>query len=328
MGLGEAYILGWWDCLALDQLFHRLLLFRLDSKVSLSLKEKLLLARAKLFNLQSKKGSLKVVQKHYDLEPDLYMSFLDPYNQYTCGYFKGTKSLNKAQEQKLELICKKLYLSAKDKILDIGCGWGGFAKYAAKKYRCSVTGITISKKQAEFAKTFTKNLPVEIRVADYRDISGQYEKVLVCGMIEHVGHKNYRTLMKKIHSLLNKDGLFLLHTIGAANSGNIPDPWTTKYIFPNSQIPSMEALIKASDSLFVMEDLHNFGAYYDPTLMAWYKNFEKNWPKFKDKYDEKFHRMFKYYLLVSSGSFRARRNNLWQIVFSKNGVPTGYQTFR
>ncbi len=328
VALGETYMQGLWDCQSLDALFYKILKAKLNKKVSFSLKEKMLILKARLFNLQTRKGSLRVAKQHYDLPSDFYMSFLDPYNQYTCGYFKNTTKLNQAQENKLNLICKKLYLNSHDKVLDIGCGWGGFAKFAAKKYGCSVTGITISKEQAKYAKKFTQGLPVKIEIKDYRDLKGSFDKILICGMIEHVGHKNYRTIMEIVRKILSDRGLFLLHTLGASDSKSTLDTWLSKYIFPNSCVPTLEKICESVDGLFVMEDWHNFGAYYDQTLMAWFANFDRNWHKFSNQYNPAFYRMFKYYFLMCAGSFRARKNNLWQIVFSRNGVPGGYQSFR
>ncbi len=256
------------------------------------------------------------------------MSFLDPYNQYTCGYFKNTNDLNVAQQQKLDLICKKLQLKPDDRVLDIGCGWGGFAKYAAEHYGCHVTGISISDEQIKFAREFTRGLPVEIIKSDYRDITGTYDKVLSIGMFEHVGYKNYRTYFKVVNSVLKADGLSLLHTIGSPISKKSGEPWVEKYIFPGGMLSSVAQIGKAVEGIFVMEDWHNFGADYDKTLMAWLKNFDAAWPKLKKKYDERFYRMWKYYLLSFAGVFRARDIQLWQIVLSKNGVPGGYSSVR
>ena len=278
--------------------------------------------------MQSKLRSRKVAKKHYDLSPALYESFLDPYNQYTCGYFKDTNDLNKAQEQKLDLICKKLKLSSKDKVLDIGCGWGGFAKFAAEKYGCQVTGISISEKQVNYARKFCQGLPVTIINSDYRDLKGTFDKILVCGMIEHVGYKNYQSLMKIVHRRLKPDGLFLLHTLGRNISKTTGDPWMLKYIFPNSMPPSIKQLTEAMEGLFVVEDLHNFGQYYDPTTMEWFRRFDKNWDSIKHNYDERFYRMWKYYLLSGAGAFRSRITNLWQFVLSKRGIRGGYESIR
>ncbi len=328
LGLGESYMDRWWDCKKLDEFFYRILRSKIDKKIKLSFKTIILGLRSKIFNMQSKIGSKKVAKQHYNLSSELYESFLDPYNQYTCGYFKNISDLNKAQEAKLDLICRKLQLSHKDRVLDIGCGWGGFARFAAENYGCRVVGITISDEQAKYAKNYTKGLPVEIRKQDYRDLNEKFDKILICGMMEHVGYKNYRKLMEIVHKCLKDDGLFLLHTIGSHESTKHTNPWTHKYIFPNSMLPSIKQIGEAIEDFFVMEDWHNFGADYDKTLMVWHKNFNKNWKKIKSKYNKRFFRMWNYYLLSSAGSFRARNISLWQIVLSKNGIINGYKSVR
>jgi cyclopropane-fatty-acyl-phospholipid synthase len=256
------------------------------------------------------------------------MSFLDAYNQYTCGYFKNTDDLNTAQEQKLQLICSKLQLKKEDRVLDIGCGWGGFAKFASEHYGCHITGVTISKEQAAYAREFTKGLPVTIKEIDYRNIEDEYDKVLICGMIEHVGYKNYRTLLKIVNKVLEKNGLFLLHTIGNNTSVIFTDVWIGKYIFPNGILPSLKQITTAAEGLFILEDLHNFGQYYVPTLMSWFANFDKNWTVIAKDYGERFYRMWKYYLLSCAGMFRARDAQLWQFVFSKRGILGEYYPVR
>ena len=319
---------GWWDCRELDEMIYRVIRSSDKSIFYKNFTNVLYFLKSKFFNLQTMARAKEVAKKHYDLGNDLYMSFLDPYNQYSCGYFKGTNDLSAAQEKKLDLICKKLQLKSTDRVLDIGCGWGGLAKYAAEHYGCQVTGITLSKEHGSHAREFTKGLPVKIEVMDYRDISTQFDKIVSVGMFEHVGYKNYRRMMKIVKKHLSKDGLFLLHTIGKNKSIASVDQWIEKYIFPNGILPTAEKIAKAYDGLFVMEDWHNFGQYYDSTLLAWYKNFDKAWPNLKQKYDERFYRMFHYYLLFCAGAFRARHIQLWQIVFSPNGVLGGYESKR
>jgi cyclopropane-fatty-acyl-phospholipid synthase len=328
LGLGESYMDGWWDCEKLDEMVYRVLKARLRDAVSKNLTSVLHVLRSKILNLQTKKRSKKVAREHYDLGNNLYMAFLDPYNQYTCGYFKNTKDLNKAQEQKLDLICKKLKLKSSDKVLDIGCGWGGFAKWAAEHYGVHVTGISISDEQIAYAKKFTAGLPVDIVKMDYRNLTGIYDKILVCGMIEHVGYKNYGKITKIVKEHLAADGLFLLHTIGRNESATTVEPWMEKYIFPNSMLPSAEQIAKAINGVFVMEDWHNFGQYYEQTLLAWWKNFDDSWLEFREKYGERFYRMFRYYLLSCAGAFRARDMQLWQIVLSRQGIEGGYESVR
>jgi cyclopropane-fatty-acyl-phospholipid synthase len=328
LGVGESYMDGWWDCEELDEMIYRVIRFGDKSIFYKNFTNVLHFLKSKFFNLQTKTKAKEVARKHYDLGNDLYMSFLDSYNQYSCGYFKDTDDLGEAQEKKLDLICQKLQLKPADKVLDIGCGWGGLAKYIAERYGCEVTGITLSKEQASYAKEFTKGLPVKIEVMDYRDISLQFDKIVSVGMFEHVGHKNYRGMLKIVKKHLNEDGLFLLHTIGKNKSIVTVGQWIEKYIFPNGILPTARKITKAYDGLFVMEDWHNFGQYYDPTLMAWYKNFDKAWPNLQEKYGERFYRMFRYYLLSCAGAFRARHIQLWQIVFSPKGVPGGYESKR
>jgi len=328
LGFGESYVEGWWDAEALDECVFRLLRARIDRQVRPGLKLiwKHLIWR--LFNMQSKARSKKAIGRHYDLDNDLFFSFLDPYHQYSCGYFYKTQDLATAQEQKLELICQKLQLSPGDEVLDIGCGWGGLAKYMTEHYGCRVTGITLSEEQARYAREFCKGLPVRIRLKDYRDVREKYDKIVSVGMFEHVGYKNHRNLLKIVRQALRDEGLFLLHTIGIDRPIVHNDPWMVKYIFPNSQIPSLNQLAKAAEGLFVMEDWHNFGHHYAQTLKAWHDNFVHHWSNLRDRYDERFFRLWTYYLQAGRGNFMARRNQLWQVVFAKEGVPGGYASVR
>jgi len=329
LALGESYMDGWWSCEALDQFCCKLILGRLNRQV-LPLSLKVHIAKSKMLNLQTRLRSRLVAQKHYELSLSLFMSFLDPYNQYTCAYFQDTDDLNQAQQNKLDLICRKLMLSPQDKVLDIGCGWGGFARFAAERYGCHVTGITISDRQLEYARQFCQGLPVSIVKSDYRDFTRTgFDKVLVCGMIEHVGYKNYRRLMQVVCDCLVDDGLFLLHTIARHTSGTAGDPWFAKYIFPNSMVPSAQQLTAAAERLFVLNDWHSMGAHYDPTLMAWHRNFTANWDSISHEYDDRFFRMWSYYLLICAGLFRCNKKQLWQIVFAKKkGAVAGYQSVR
>lgn len=330
LAFGEAYMDGWWDVEQLDEFFNRAL--REDLKkhlVTLSLALHVL--RAKVFNLQDEKRAFKVGEQHYDVGNDLYRRMLDTRMVYTCGYWSGTpkaQTLDEAQVAKLDLICRKIGLKKGDRILDIGCGWGSFAKFAAEKYGAEVVGITISKEQKALAEEVTKGLSVEIRLQDYRDLNEQFDHIVSIGMFEHVGYKNYREYMEVVNRCLKDDGLFLLHTIGSNKSVVATEPWIEKYIFPGGMLPSIAQVGKSIEGLFVLEDLHNFGADYDTTLMHWFKNFDTHWDEIKDHYNERFYRMWKYYLLSCAGSFRSRKNQLWQMVLSKKGVEGGYQSIR
>lgn len=319
LGLGESYMDGWWDCEALDQFFDRILRARLDEKVKGNLKIAWNVLKSKLINRQSKRRAFEVGKKHYDVGNDLYVRMLDKRLNYTCAYWKNAKNLDEAQEAKLDLVCKKIGLEPGMTVLELGCGWGSFAIYAAEKYGAHVTGVTVSKEQVELGMQMAKGLPVELKLMDYRDVSGKYDRVISIGIMEHVGYKNYRTYMEVVDRTLKDDGIAFFHTIGSNRSVTSVNAWTDKYIFPNGMLPSIAQLGKAMEGLFIMEDWHNFGPYYDPTLMAWHKNFEAAWPELKDKYGERFRRMWNYYLLSSAGGFRARQTQLWQVVMTKPG---------
>jgi cyclopropane-fatty-acyl-phospholipid synthase len=328
LGLGESYMDGWWDCPRLDKFFYKVLAVDLEQKITGDWDIMFRVVSNVILNAGRKSKAFEVGKKHYDTGNDLFRATLDKRLTYSCGYWKDTKSLDQAQEAKLDLICKKIGLKKGQTILDIGSGWGSLMGYAAEKYGAKATGVTISKEQKKYVDERYRNLPVKTKLQDYRDIKGKFDHIASLGMFEHVGYKNYRTFMEVAHNALSDDGLFLLHTIGSNNSIKGVDPWMGKYIFPNGMIPSIQQIGKSIEGLFVMEDWHNLSTNYDQTLMAWHSNFEKNWNQIKPNYDERFHRMWRYYLLLSAASFRARKNQLWQIVLSKNGVPGGYKSIR
>jgi cyclopropane-fatty-acyl-phospholipid synthase len=294
LALGESYMDGWWDCPSLDQLFYCIARSDVFYRIPKNIATLLTYLKAKFTNLQSTSRAFQVGEQHYDLGNDLFKVMLDKNMIYSCAYWKNAETLEQAQENKCKLICEKLYLKPGMKILDIGCGWGGLALYAAKNYGVEVIGVTISQEQAEYAREITKDYPVEIRLQDYREIDELFDRIVSVGMFEHVGVKNYKTFMNTAHTLLKDGGLLLLHTIGSNSSLTYGDPWITKYIFTNGMLPSVEQIARASQGLFVMEDWHNFGADYDKTLMAWNENFEKNWPLLQSKYGDRFYRMWKY----------------------------------
>lgn len=324
LGLGEAYMDGAWEAERLDEFFHRLLSARLDRQVQ-PLRMMLHALRARLVNLQSSRRAWQVGRVHYDLGNAFYAAMLDPRMTYTCGYWKNAGNLAKAQEAKLELICRKLRLEPGMRVLDIGCGWGSFLGYAAERYGVQGVGVTISKEQAIWASQRYAGLPLEFRLQDYRQIEEHFDCIASVGMFEHVGHKNHRVFMEVATRCLAEDGLFLLHTIGKNDRSSSTDPWIDRYIFPNGDVPSLGQIGDAANDLLILEDLHNFGADYDKTLTAWCHNFEKAWPQFADQLGERFRRMWRYYLLSCAGAFRARDLQLWQLVLSKNGVPGGYE---
>ena len=321
LGLGEAYVDAWWDCESVDGFIYRVLEAHLDEKVQKNLRLVSQAVLSKLFNRQSRARAFEVGQKHYDLGNELYLAMLDKRLNYTCGYWKEAHNLDQAQEAKLELVCRKIGIHPGMRILELGCGFGCFAKYAAEKYGASVLGVTVSKEQVALGTELCKGLPVELRLQDYREVTGTYDAVVSIGVMEHVGYKNYAEYMRVVNRCLKKDGIAFVHTIGGNKSFTMGEPWSEKYIFPNGMLPSIAQLGRAMEDYFVMEDWHNFGPYYDQTLMAWHTNFEKAWPELKKKYDDRFYRMWRYYLLSSAGGFRARNQQLWQIVFTRLGTP-------
>jgi cyclopropane-fatty-acyl-phospholipid synthase len=329
LGIGESYMDGWWDAERPDEFICQVLKAQLDEKIQRNLSIFLRLLSARLFNLQSKGRAFIIGEKHYDLGNELFQNMLDRRMNYSCGYWKDSGNLDEAQENKLELICRKIYLQPGMRVLDIGCGWSSFGKYAAEKYNVEIVGITVSKEQVELGKIMCQGLPVDIRLMDYRALNEKFDRIVSVGMFEHVGYKNYNTFFEIANKCMTDDGLLLLHTIGTNKSENTLDQWTERYIFPNGLLPSIAQIGKSIEKFFILEDWHSFGADYDLTLMAWYNNFEKNWPRIKDKFSERFFRMWKYFLLSSAGSFRSRRRSqLWQLVLSKKGVAGGYQSIR
>lgn len=319
LGLGESYMDGWWDCDALDEFIYRVFKSNLDQKVKGNWKIALFLLKTKLFNYQKTSRADQVAEKHYDLGNDLYQAMLDRRLNYTSGYWKNADNLDQAQEAKLDLVCQKINLKPGMAVLELGCGWGSFAKYAAEKYRAQVVAVNISKEQVRLARDLCQGLPVEIRLQDYRQVSGQYDAVISIGILEHVGYKNYRTYMQVVQRCLKADGIAFIHTIGGNVSATAANRWTNKYIFPNGMLPSIAQIGQALEGLFVMEDWHNFGPDYDQTLLAWYRNFDHAWPTLKAKYGDRFYRMWRFYLLSSAGAFRSRQQQLWQIVLTKPG---------
>jgi cyclopropane-fatty-acyl-phospholipid synthase len=339
LGLGESYIEGWWDCDSLDEFFTKILIADLERKtIAGNLRASAGIAwnslKSKIMNLQSKKRSRKVGKEHYDLDP-VFEYMLDRRKVYSCAYWKDLEpdpdNLDEAQESKLELICQKVGIEPGMRVLDIGCGWGSFLKYASEKYGVDGVGVTISEEQEKKARKLCQGLPIDIRLQDYREINEKFNAIVSVGMFEHVGPKNYRNFMKVVDRNLREGSLFLLHTIGSNVSRTKGDPWMNNYIFSGGVLPSQEQIARSTEGILVNEDWHSFtderGAYYDWTLKAWHKRFEGGWEDLKHLYGNAFKRMWDYYLKFSQGVFRSRRAQLWQIVFSKGDIK-GYTRIR
>ena len=332
LGIGESYIDGDWDCDALDELFRRVLSVNTQKKPLIRAARAWRSLKSRLFNLQTKQRSRAVAEEHYDIDHRMYALFLGPWNQYTCCFFDGTDDLDRAEVIKLEMLCDKLELKAGDRLLDIGCGWGGFAKYAAAMRGCEVTGISLSDQQIRYATEYTRGLPVTIRRLDYRDLPDSglapFDKISIIGMIEHVGYKNYDAIFGVVHQMLKPNGLFLLHTIGNCERSTVVDPWIEKYIFRNSMTPAMSQLADAAEGKFVVEDWENYGHYYVPTLQAWYDRFNANWDRIRAletarPFDERFHRLWNYYLMSCKAAFDVEQLHLWQLVMTRRNAGRG-----
>lgn len=319
VGFGESYMEEWWETDALDVTIDKIMRANLKQKITGSWRMRALTLKAVLLNLQAKARSGASVEAHYDIGNDLYTRMLDPRMVYTCAYWKDATTLTEAQEAKLDLVCRKAGLEPGMRVLDLGCGWGGFASWAAEKYGCTVLGVTLSKDQVSLGNQLWRHLPVELRLCDYRDVQGTFDRVVSIGMMEHVGPKNHRDMMRTIDRCLASDGVAVVHTIANNRSLRHGTPFIEKYIFPNAVAPSLAQIGRAVEGLFVVEDLHNIGPDYDPTLMAWWENFDRTYSEIADRYDRKFYLMWKFYLLAAAGASRSRDGQLYQFVLSKTG---------
>lgn len=325
LGLGEAYVDGWWDCEQLDEFFHRVVAADLGAKLEVTPSLAWLLLSSSLANLQNKRRVWQAAEVHYDLDAEVFEATFDQRLTGSCGYWAHADNLDAAQDAKLDLVCRKIGLKAGQRVWDIGCGWGAFMGFAAEKYGADCIGVTVSKEQARYGQERYAGLPVEFQVKDYRDFQGQADHIVSMGMFEHVGPKNYKTYFRKAKAALRKDGLFLLHTIWANERGPAIEPWLNKYIFPNGVLPTVGQIGEAVEGLFVIEDVENFGADYDRTLMAWRQKFRSNWASVAQRYGECFCRMWDYYLSCCAGGFRSRRISVGQFVLSPRGVQNGWR---
>jgi len=337
--LGEAYIRGEWNSANLSELLYRIVSRDHSIPVSYSkLSARFITSYLgdRLRNAQIGQGAYEVAKRHYDLGNDLFEAMLDRDTMtYTCGYWKGARTLEEAQTAKIDLLCRKLGLQPGMRVLDIGCGWGNFARYAASKYGVHVVGLTVSKEQAALARQRCVGLPVEIVLEDYRNYSGSFDRVVSIEMIEAVGRKNIPEFFAMVGRCLEKQGLFGLQVIAAEiftrRSSPILDQyilWLQKRIFPNGYLPNLGHLCAPDSEGLVIEDLHNFSADYARTLAEWSKRFQAAWPTLEKKYGEPFRRMWLYYLHGCEAMFRNRLVQLYQIVYSKEGIAGRYDAVR
>ena len=321
LGLGETYMAGWWDCEKLDEMVTRALRADLDGILKRNVKHMIRLVGVKFLGKQSNKQAWIVSKEHNDLGNRLFSLILDPYMQYSCGYWNKAENLHMAQQNKLKLICETLQLKKGMTLLDIGCGWGGLAAYAAENYGVSVTGVTDSAEQIKMASIRCSSLDIDLKLIDYKDLpilAQTFDRIVSLGMFEHIGAKNHLAYFNIINQMLKGNGLFLLHTSGSNQTNNKVDPWINKYIFHNDGLPTLAQIATASETWFVTEDVHNFGMDYEKTLIAWEQRFNSSWHLLEDDYPSIFRRMFNYYLNSCAGAFRSKKMHFWQFIFTKN----------
>jgi cyclopropane-fatty-acyl-phospholipid synthase len=281
-----------------------------------------------LTNFNFIKKSKMNVAHHYDLSDGLYDLFLDPKKQYSCAYFKNENdSLETAQNNKIQHIIKKLNIKPNQKILDIGCGWGSLVIDIAKSINCVVTGITLSKNQFNYCVKKAKELNLEnqvtFKLVDYRQLNEKYDRIVSIGMFEHVGRKFYKNYFKQIEKLLSKDGISLIHTIGSVNPPRDPHPWITKYIFPGGYTPSLsEVTAPIEKAGLVVSDIEVLRMHYSYTLRNWKENCIANKEKIIQMFDEKFFRMWEFYLTSCESAFKWGDQVVYQFQLTKNYTST------
>lgn len=333
--LGESYMRGEWDVPDLVGLMRHVFVqssFIPVKHAKLSPRFIKFIVSDRLRNSQIREGAYEVGRRHYDLGNDLFSAMLDRETMtYTCGYWKDATTLEEAQVAKIDLLCRKLRLQPGMRVLDIGCGWGNFARYAAKNCGVSVVGLTVSKEQASLARKRCEGLDVDIVLEDYRNYRGVFDRVVSIEMIEAVGRKNMSGFFAMVRRSLKPQGLFALQAISAetfSRYSSVPLDqyilWLQKRIFPNGYLPNIDHLTAPSKHGMVIEDVHNFSFDYALTLRAWFERFTVAWPELAHAYDETFRRMWTYYLRGCEALFRERMVQLFQIVYSKGGEPEGY----
>lgn len=330
LGFCEAYMEGWWDeennnLVELIGLFHRSNVYaKARDNVTVALVLKVITQRLQTLPILIQ-NSRKNVQHHYDLGNDFYQHFLDPTMTYSCGYcLREADSLEQMQLQKYELICKKLALQPGESLIDIGCGWGGMLIYAAERYGISGTGITLSVEQAKLARERIEQKRlgdrIKIVIADYREVTGQFDKFVSIGMFEHVGKGNFATFMQKASELLTPNGVGLLHTIVTQNNER-NGAWVDKYIFPGGYAPQLHELTQELwAAKLSVAHCENLKPHYAETMTRWADNFMSNRTEIaslNQSYDERFLRMWYLYLQSFEASFRYGGLHVYQLLFYK-----------
>lgn len=317
---GDAYVDGWWEADRLDQFFHRVFMSDLQQNLTKSWRNRFDLLVARFSNRRADAASRKIADDAAaGLGNDVYQVMLGKRMIHTCGYWDGARDLDEAEEAKLELLCRKLELRPGMTVLEYGCGWGAFAKYAAERHGVAVLGVAATEEQAALGRELCRGLAVELVAKDFADVGGRFDRVVSMGVLERLGPKHHRRFMEHAARCLKPDGIAFLHAVVRNETSKRWNPWLGRLVPPNGALPSLVQLAAAVEGLFVVEDLHNIGPQYDPTLMAWHNNLTRGWRPLADKYGERFYRRMKYDLLSSAGSFRSRRSQVLQLVLTKPG---------
>ena len=327
--LGESYMDGWWECQAIDLMVER--------AMRAGLQEKLATPRAWW---ESFKGGMRprdgvdqsriVGRMHYAVGNQVFQAMLDPYMAHSCAYWvEGAQTLEEAQIAKLEMVCRKLQLRPGMRVLDMGCGWGSFMRYAAEHYGVTVLGLSNVPHQIELGKTLARHLPVQFELSDYAqfntDGKSKFDRIVSIGTFEQLGQAHVAAFFETAKRCLKDDGWMLLQTQGKSNRQRLLDAWNDKYIYPQGYLPRLDEVTQASEAHFVVEDVHNIGADHDRTLLHWHQRFEMAWPQLRLSHDERFYRMWRFHLLSSAASFRTRHHQMWQLVLSPKGLHKVYR---
>jgi len=317
LGLGESYMRQYWSTQDLEELFYRLVSSGME-EVGNRIPGRII---SRIFsrglNRQTTHKSKKNAEHHYNLGNSLFFNFLGKYKNYSCGYYKEAETLDEAQLAKLHRLCELLELKKGDRLLDVGGGWGEFAKFAADNYGCHVTSINIAEEQIKHARQYCRDANVDIVKCDYRNMTGSFNKIAVIAMFTHVGHKNYRQFMETMSRILEPGGKMIMETVGGHRSKTRCEPWTDKYIFPGGLIPSLDQIDQSIKGLFLRDSLEEFGDDYVLTLREWHSNFKRAWPKLSEEYSNSMRLMFEYFFLSVAGDFRAKDLLHYHIEFSK-----------
>jgi cyclopropane-fatty-acyl-phospholipid synthase len=315
LAVGEAYADGWWEAERLDEFFHRVFKAGLHERLAPSPWSGWRSLAGRLFGRRGRTHAPEA------LGSDVFRAMLGRRMSGACAYWKDARALDDADEAALELACRKLELKAGMSVLDMGSGWGAFARYAAERHGVSVVGVDISQERVQLARELCKGLPVALRVQDYEEVRGRFDRVVSLGLMEHAGAGSCRAVMAAAARCLKADGVALIHTAARNRAAGPRERWPAAGVLLEDGAPALSRLAAAAEGLFVIEDVHNLGTHYAPTLLAWHENLARRWPGLSGRYGDRLYRTLTFGLLSTAGRFRARQGQLYQIVMTRPGRP-------